>query len=133
MTANYDSTKSYIGSASNNALQFTFGNNLGPDGNLYIAALGGGGTGSFNIQSGYIDGIYKFDTSNENVSQFIQGYTEKTGPVGASGLSAPKYLQFDTNFVNAPDAGVPEPGTIALLLAGFAGLGVLKGAKRRNG
>ena len=72
------------------------------------------------------------DTSNANVSQFILGYTEKTGPVGASGLSAPKYLQFDTNFVNAPDAGVPEPGTTALLLAGLAGLG-LKRAKSRNG
>ncbi|HEV3201704.1 MAG TPA: PEP-CTERM sorting domain-containing protein [Bryobacteraceae bacterium] len=133
LTANFDSTKSYIGSASNKALQFTFGNNLGPDGNLYIAALGGGGSGSFNIQSGYIDGIYKFDTSTAGVSQFIAGYTEKTGPASASGLSAPKYLQFDTNFVNAPDAGVPEPGTTALLLAGFAGLGVLKRAWRHNG
>jgi hypothetical protein len=133
LTATFDPTTSYVGSASNNALQFTFGNNLGPDGNLYIAALGGGGSGNFNIQSGYTDGIYKFDPSNQSVSQFIQGYAEKTGPVGPSGLSAPKYLQFDTNFVNAPDAGVPEPGTIALLLAGFAGLRVLKRASRRNG
>lgn len=133
LTANFDPTKSYIGSASNNALQFTFGNNLGPDGNIYIAVLGGGGSGSFNIQSGFIDGIYKFDTTNASVSRFIQGYTEKTGPLGPSTLSAPKYLQFDTNFVNAPDAGVPEPGTSALLLAGFAGLGFLKRAKRSNG
>jgi hypothetical protein len=134
LTSNFDATKSYIGSASNNALQFTFGNNIGPDGNLYIAALGGGGNGSFSIQSGYVDGIFKFDTSNETVSEFISGYTEKAGPVGASGLSAPKYLQFDTNFVNAPDAGLtPEPGTIALLLTGFAGLGILKQARRRNG
>lgn len=132
LTTNFDSAKSYIGSVTNNALQFTFGNNLGPDGNLYIAVLGGGGSGSFNTQSGYVDGIYKFDTSNENVSPFILGYTETSGPVGASGLSAPKYLQFDTNFVDAPDAGVPEPGTYALLLAGFAGIVVLKRAKRRN-
>jgi hypothetical protein len=133
LTANFDSTKSYIGSASNNALQFTFGNNLGPDGNLYIAALGGGGSGGFNIQNGYIDGIYKFTIANQSVSQFIQGYLEKTGPDGPSGLSAPKYLQFDTNFINAPDAGVtPEPGTTALLLAGLAGLG-LKRARSRFG
>jgi hypothetical protein len=57
LTANFASTKSYIGSASNNALQFTFGSNIGPDGNLYIAALGGGGNGGFNIQNGYSDGI----------------------------------------------------------------------------
>jgi hypothetical protein len=132
LTATFDSTKSYIGSGSNNALQFTFGNNLGPDGNLYIAALGGGGNGGFNIQNGYIDGIYKFNTSNQSVLQFILGYLETTGPDGPSGLSAPKYLQFDTNFVKAPDAGVtPEPGTTALLLAGLAGLG-LKRAKSRK-
>jgi len=35
--------------------------------------------------------------------------------------------------VKAGDAGVPEPGTTALLLAGFAGLGVLKRARRGNG
>jgi len=131
LTANYDATKSYIGSAVNNALQFTFGNNLGPDGNLYIASLGGGGAGSFNVQTGYIDGIYKLDTTNDTVSRFIAGYTEKVGPLGASGLSAPKYLQFDTNFVRAPDAGVPEPGTIAMLLLGFSGLAVLKRAAQR--
>ena len=131
LTANFDPTKSYIGSASNNALQFTFGNNLGPDGNLYIAALGGGGSGSFNILSGYVDGIYEFNPSTQAVSQFIQGFTEKSGPAGSSGLSAPKYLQFDTNFVKAPDEGIPEPGTIALLLAGLASLGILKRAGNR--
>lgn len=136
LTATYDSTKSYIGSSVNSALQFTFGNNIGPDGNLYIAALGGGGGGSFNVQSGYVDGIYEFDTSNASVAEFIAGFTEKAGPTSASGLSAPKYLQFDTNFVTAPDAGylgdAPEPGTIALLGAGLAGLGILHRFKRRD-
>jgi hypothetical protein len=130
LTSAFDATKSYVGSASNNALQFSFGNNIGPDGNLYIAALGGGGSGSFSIQNGYVDGVYEFDTSNESVSQFILGFTEKSGPAGASGLSAPKYLQFDTNFVDAPDAGVtPEPGTMVLLLAGLIGLSIIKRTK----
>jgi hypothetical protein len=126
LTANFDASKSYIGSSSNNALHFTFGNNLGPDGNIYIADLGGGGNGSFNVSSGYIDGVYEFNPTTQSVSRFIQGSTEPSGPAGASGLSAPKYLQFDTNFVAAPDAGVPEPGTIGMLLAGLASLAVVR-------
>jgi len=133
VTANYDSTKSYIGSSGNNALQFTFGNNIGPDGNVYIAALGGGGGGNFGVQSGYVDGIYKFNTSNDSVSQFIQGFTEKSGPASTNGLDAPKYLQFDVNFVKANDAGlVPEPGTNALLFSGFAGLAIAIRSRRRG-
>ncbi len=137
LTANYQAASSYVGSASNHALEFTFGNNLGPDGNLYIAALGGGGTGGFSTRKPYTDGIYEFNPTTDSVSQFIAGFTEGSGTNGPSGLTAPKYLQFDVNFVDAPDAGyqspVPEPGTTALLLAGFAGLAVLRGGKRRIG
>ncbi len=121
LTAHYDSPGSYVGNTSTYGLDFTFGNNIGPDGNLYIAALGGGGSGTFSVKNGYVDGIYQLNTSNESVSQFVQGFTETGGSVGPSGLSAPKYLQFDTNFVDAPDAGlVPEPGTSALGLAALA-------------
>lgn len=131
LTANYDSTKSYIGSSTNNRLEFTFGNNIGPDGNLYIAALGGGGN-VFSTRSGYVDGVYEFNTSTDSVSQFITGYTEKSGPSGPSGLEAPKYLQFDTNFVKAPDAGlVPEPGTTALMFAGLGALGLFHRLRRK--
>ena len=121
LTAHYDSPGSYIGNSSTYALDFTFGNNIGPDGNLYIADLGGGGSGSFSVKNGYVDGVDELNTTTDTVSQFIQGFTETGGSVGSSGLSAPKYLQFDTNFVDAPDAGlVPEPGTIALGLAALA-------------
>ena len=121
LTAHYDSTESYIGNSSTYALDFTFGNNIGPDGNIYIADLGGGGAGSFSVKNGYVDGIDELNTSNDTVSQFVQGFTETGGSLGPSGLSAPKYLQFDTNFVDAPDAGLaPEPGTIALSLAALA-------------
>ncbi len=127
LTAHYDSPGSYIGNTSTYALDFIFGNNIGPDGNLYIAGLGGGGSGAFGVKNGYVDGIYELNTSNESVSQFIQGFTETGGSVGPSGLSAPKYLQFDTNFVDAPDPGVtPEPGTIALGLAALACFGALR-------
>ena len=132
LTATLDPTVGYVGSASNNALDFTFGNNIGPDGRLYIAALGGGGNGSFGVTANYQDGIYAFDPTNNTVSQFIQGYTEKNGPDGLGGLSAPKYLQFDINFVKANDIGVvPEPGNIAML-GGLivTGVGFLNRRKR---
>ena len=134
LTATLNTATSYVGSAGNNALEFTFGNNIGPDGKLYIAGLGGGGKGSFSVKAGYQDGIYQFDTdpAHLSVKLAIAGFTEKNGSVpgflGSSGLSAPKYLQFDTNFAAASDAGytaaVPEPETYALMLAGLAAVGL---------
>jgi hypothetical protein len=130
--ATFDSAGSYIGSATNNALHFTFGNNIGPDGNLYIADLGGGGgAGLAAVSAGHVDGIYKFDTTTHTVSLVIAGKTETAGAVGASGLSAPKYLQFDSNFVTAPDAGyAPEPATLAVFSLGVGALGVARRRKR---
>ena len=128
LTANLNLGSSYIGSASLNALAFTFGNNFGPDGNLYIAALGGGGSGTFGITSGYVDGIYKYNPTTQAVARAIGGYTETGGGLGASGLSAPKYLQFSTNFVTVNDVGfnAPEPSAAVLLVGGLAGLGALR-------
>lgn len=133
LAATFDSSHSYIGSATNNALEFTFGNNIGPDGEVYVAALGGGGAGGFSTRSGYVDGLYAFDPTAGTVTQAVQGYTEPGGPGSPSGLSAPKYLQFEPNFISSPDAGVPvpEPGTFALLLTGIGALGLL--ARRRRG
>jgi hypothetical protein len=127
-TATLDTSKSYIGSSTLNALEFTFGNNIGPDGKVYIAALGGGGAGQFSVKSGYTDGIYAFNPANGSMSLAVAGYTETSGPVGASGLSAPKYLQFDTNFITAQDAGyiIPEPASFAVLALGLASLATLR-------
>lgn len=124
LNATYDASKSYVGSATNTALEFLFGNNIGPDGLVYVAALGGGGTGTFNTRNPYTDGIYAFDPSTGTVSQAVAGHTEKGGPDGPSGLAAPKYLQFDVNFITANDVGVPEPGTLALLVSALTTLGL---------
>jgi sugar lactone lactonase YvrE len=121
-TATYDASKSYIASPTNNALQFIFGSNIGPDGKLYIAALGGGGAdANFTVPNGYIDGIYALDPLTGGMTRVIDGATEPNGISGPTGLSAPKYLQFDTNFVDVPDAGyqVPEPATALLLISGL--------------
>ena len=141
LTAALDQAGSYIGATgttagsctSKNALEFTFGNNIGPDGDLYIAALGGGGH-IFGTRAGYVDGIYKFDIAggtNPTTAPVlnillasntgIAGYTETAGPNGPSGLRAPKYLQFDTNFATSPDAGynAPEPNTLPMVAAGL--------------
>jgi hypothetical protein len=123
-TATLDTAGSYIGSSTNNQLEFTFGNNIGPDGNLYIAALGGGATSdTFNSPSGYVNGVYQFNTATGDVSEVIDGYTNKSGPDGLGGLVAPKYLEFDVDFIPADDAGytaAPEPATWLLTAAALA-------------
>lgn len=136
-SASFAPSNSYIGSATHNKLDFIFGSSLGPDGQIYIAALGGGGSGGFSVPSGYVDGVYAFNPLtgdvNAAVNLVIPGYTEKNGPAGASGLVAPKYLQFSTNFIPAGDAGynAPEPATMAVLAAGLAGLAARR--RRRAG
>jgi hypothetical protein len=124
LNATLNTATSYLGSASNDALEFTFGNNIGPDGNVYVAALGGGGAGDpFGSPAGYVNGIYEFNPGTGNMGLAIAGFINTSGPVGASGLSAPKYLQFDTNFVKVDDAGyTPEPRSFLLMGLGLAGI-----------
>jgi hypothetical protein len=134
LTATLDVAGSYLGSPGNNALEFTFGTSMGPDGNLYIAALGGGGNGGFSTADGYQDGVYELNTSTDALTQSILGYTETAGPAGPSGLVAPKYLQFDTDFIDAPDAGytpTPEPASMALVAAAAVGLAYAATRRRR--
>lgn len=133
-TATLDIPGSYIGSStpSQAMLEFTFGSNIGPDGNVYIAALGGGGSGNFSVTPGYVDGVYKLNLSTDAMSLAIPGATEPTGGLGPVGLSAPKYLQFSTNFVTAQDAGyrIAEPAGLPVLAVGLGMLGL---ARRRKG
>jgi len=124
-TANFDAAHSLTSSTS---LHSTFGNSIGPDGNIYIAALGGGSGSGGN--SGYTDGIYRFDPTALTVSNFIAGKIEGLTSFGLGGMVAPKYLQFGGNFVPAVDAGVtPEPSSVLMALS-F--LGVLGGRMLRT-
>jgi hypothetical protein len=128
--ATFDPLTSLTSSA---ALHFTFGNNIGPDGNLYIAALGGASGRSGN--SGYTDGVYQFNTTSLAVTRVIDGGVNSGVPGGPSGLESPKYLQFGTNFVQADDPGAPgtpEPGSLALLFGmGVTGAGCFVRRRRK--
>jgi len=112
-------------------LRFSFGNTIGPDGNVYSAELGA----IFGNNPGYTGGVYEYNTASMTTSLAIAGQTNGGASSGPSGLDAPKYLQFSTNFITVPDAGydVPEPGAAAIL-AGllFSATGVLLRRKRRE-
>jgi len=117
--ATFDATHSLTSSTS---LHSTFGNAIGPDGNIYIAALGGGSGSGGNTN--YTDGIYKFDPTALTVSNFIAGKIEGLTAFGFGGLVAPKYLQFGGSFVPAADAGVtPEPSTVVMALSFLSVMG----------
>ena len=129
LTATYDPAKSYVGSGANNALEFLFGSNIGPDGKVYVAALGGGGNGGFGTRNPYVDGIYAIDPTAGQAALAVAGFTESGGPSSTTELSAPKYLQFDVNFITSNDVGVPEPAGLSMLASGLVMLGFLR---RRN-
>lgn len=115
-------TPTFSSKTTSDSLQFDFGTDLGPDGNLYIAALGGGEThATFGSLTSYTNGVYQFDSSTSAVSLAVGGYNPGSG-TPADGFESPKYLQFGFNFITADDPGAPastpEPGTVAL----FSGL-----------
>lgn len=131
-TATFDAGSSLTSSS---ALHFTFGNNIGPDGNLYIAALGGASGRSGNTT--YTDGVYMFNTSTLAVSRVIDGGVNSGVPGGPSGLESPKYLQFGFNFVPADDPGapgVPEPSGVLMGVSfvGMIGGSMLRMRRRRS-
>lgn len=131
-------TATFLNHFSSANLQFIFGSDFGPDGNLYIASLGGA---SGRNDPGHTDGVYEFNTTTDVTSLFIAGEpgtsVNANGPAGPSGLYSPKYLQFGTNFISANDPGAPaihtpEPGTVALFCSfAVAGAGWRRRRKRQ--
>ncbi len=116
---------------SNNAfanLRFSFGNAIGPDGNVYSAELGA----VFGTNTGYTGGVYMFNTTALTSTSVINGSTYGSpNTYGLGNLGAPKYLQFSTNFIKVGDAGVPEPGNVAMLVGmGLAGTFILRKRKK---
>jgi hypothetical protein len=123
----------YVTKTTSSDLNFDFGSDLGPDGNLYIAALGGGESHqTFSASDGYTNGVYEFNTTTTAVSLAVPGWVVGTGGP-SDGFESPKYLQFSTSFVDAPDAGAPtpEPGSIALL-GGLSVGGMFFRARRKR-
>lgn len=123
-----------IDNAANNPYAVgTFGISFGPDGNLYLADIGGVVLGD-NPATGDINGgnnVGEFNTTTDQFSVFIQGDT--SGTIDAStGLSAPKYVNWQSDFAPNPDPGVPEPSGVVTATT-FAGLlgALVFGAKIR--
>jgi hypothetical protein len=114
-------------------LSFTFGNNIGPDGNLYIADLG---DGSGTSMEGVTDGVYEYNITSDTTGTYLAGYNQTGSSIPSPAttandgvLVAPKYVVFNTDFTTNLDQGItPEPGAVAL----FASLGVAFIAVRRR-
>jgi len=133
-TINSDLSLTYKSSVTSSALNFIFGSSIGPDGNLYIAALG---DAAGNDSTSYVDGIYEYNTTTGTVNTVAVLPGEpgdasgSSGPYGTGGFYSPKYLEFGIDFAPSSDAGyTPEPGTVALLFA--SGLVSVAGLRRRR-
>ena len=89
ITATLDTAKSYIGSSTKNTLEFTFVNNIGPDGELYIAALGGGAggfapDGKLSQRVCLFDELFHFDAVERGLAVAV-GSEEDRLAVGSEG------------------------------------------------
>lgn len=106
----------------------TFGISFGPDGNLYFANLGGVVLGD---NAG--NQVSEFNVSTATFSTYINGNTSGLVNV-ATGLSAPKYLNWQTDFSPGNDPGytTPEPSGAVTSGIGIVILGLLKfGSSKR--
>ncbi len=121
------------------SLNFGFGIQNGPDGNLYVASLNGYTTNSAvtdtsNISRVTVSGGKSYGQAVGTVTPVIQN-TGATKPLGsANGLVDPKYFVFGTanevNVITTFGTTVPEPGTLGLI--GFAALSLVAVRRRRT-
>ncbi len=137
-TISSDLSLTYSHSVTSPDLNFIFGSSVGPDGNLYIAALGDAANTGGSATP--VDGIYKYNTTTHTVvsTAFIPGepgdVSGAGGPAGVGGFYSPKYLEFGADFIPAGDAGynTPEPSSLAFLLtSGFVTIGAFARRRRR--
>ena len=99
----------------------------------YIFSFDYGSSGDTNAFFARFNGSDVFHTLNDGSTQF--GFTHQSFTVFATGASTdvefigfnnPSYQALDNVSVIENTGTVPEPGSIALLLAGLAGLGFVK-------
>ena len=129
-TLNGGNAATYQTQVTSSLLSFSFGMEMGPDNNLYIAV-----PGSF-IGAGGPNQVVKIDLTNgfsssspASVAIAYPGTTNSTTYTSAStNIIWPKYIKFSSNFAPANDPGAlnitaaPEPGSVSLLGVGFVGM-----------
>jgi len=105
----------------------TFGISFGPDGNIYFANLGG-----VVLSDNAGNQVGEFNVATGTFSTYING--RQSGLINAvTGLSAPKYLNWQTDFSPANDPGAPEPSGAVTSAFGVGMLGLmLLGSIRRS-
>jgi len=113
----------------------TFGTDIGPDGNLYMANLGSGKTDgpTLTVPTDYVNGVYLYTsgTSTTLVSS-LAGYNNTgAGTTPSDNFQSPSYLEFDIN-VNSANEGTPEPGSLALLSGLLAAASTVKAMRERR-
>lgn len=137
-TLNGSNAATYQTQLTSSLLSFSFGMELGPDNNLYVAV-----PGTYTGQGGpnrivQIDLTNGFSSSSPASTAILYSGTNPSTTYTSTSTNViwPKYIKFSSNFATANDPGVaataPEPGTFALLTLGtLAGAGSLIVRRKR--
>ena len=136
-TLNGSSAATYNTQVTSSLLSFSFGMEMGPDGNLYVAVPGtftGQGGPNQIVELNLSNGFSQANTAVTSALTFNGTDSSSTYKGAQTSVIWPKYIKFSSNFAQANDPGytAPEPGSIALFLtAGLPLAGVVVRRRRR--